>query len=121
MICGSRGWFSDPKNAPDNSDPEKIAARELLRTEMSFSAGMSLGGSDKYEMLAFFHFPPVCRDFVNHKTIELMKKYGIKRCFYGHLHGQYDIPSSFEYDGIQMNIVSADYLHFIPRLIVEKM
>ena len=26
MICGSRGWFYDPKSSPEGADPEKISA-----------------------------------------------------------------------------------------------
>lgn len=114
VICGSRGWFSDPKSSPDNADPKKIHARELLRAEMSFKEGLALGGGAGYEMVAFFHFPPVYRDFIDTGIIDLMKEYGIKRCYYGHLHGQYDIPRSFLYDGISMTIASSDYLNFIP-------
>ncbi len=117
IICGSRGWFSDSKNAPDNSDLEKVSKRELLRAEMSFKAASSLAASEK-ELIAFFHFPPVYKDFISEETIQLMKAYGIRRCYYGHIHGQYDVPSSFEYGGVEFIIVSADYLNFKPYLIV---
>ena len=114
MICGSRGWFYDPKSSPDGADPEKISAREVIRAELSIKAAETLDPDGKYEKLMFLHFPPVYKDFVSNGMLELLKRYGIKRCYYGHIHNTYDIQSSFKYEGIEMSIVSADYLDFIP-------
>ncbi len=118
LICGSRGWFYDPKSSPENTDPEKISAREIIRTELSIKNALELKGDGNGELIAFFHFPPVYRDFVCRGIIDLLHKYRIKRCYYGHIHGNYDVPRSFLFENIEMNIVSADYLHFIPLLIV---
>ena len=114
IVCGSRGWFYDPKSAPDGTDFEKLSKREVIRAELSFKAAVALDPDGKYEKVAFFHFPPVCKDFVSHDLIGLMRSYCIERCYYGHLHNSYDIPRSFDYEGIKMNIVSSDYLSFIP-------
>lgn len=114
IICGSRGWFYDPKSSPPGADPEKISAREVIRTELSLKAANALDPEGTKEKLMFFHFPPVFKDFICADMIELLKRYGIKRCFYGHIHTSYDIPRTFEHEGIEMSIVSADYLDFIP-------
>jgi predicted phosphohydrolase len=114
MICGSRGWFYDPKSSPEGADPEKISAREVIRAELSFKYADTLDPDGIYERVAFFHFPPVFKEFVSEGMVELLKRYGIRRCFYGHIHGAYDLPRSFVHDGIEMTIVSADYLNFIP-------
>ena len=114
IVCGSRGWFYDPKSAPDGTDFEKLSKREVIRAELSFKAAVALDPDGKYEKVAFFHFPPVCKDFVSHDLIGLMRSYCIERCYYGHLHNSYDIQRSFDYEGIKMNIVSSDYLSFIP-------
>ena len=47
------------------------------------------------------------------KFIELMKKYNVKRCYYGHLHGNsiYDAVEG-KIQGIQLKLVSADGLDF---------
>ena len=114
IICGSRGWFYDPKSSPPGADPEKISAREVIRTELSLKAANALDPEGTKEKLMFFHFPPVFKDFICADMIELLKRYGIKRCFYGHIHTSYDIPRTFEHEDIEMSIVSADYLDFIP-------
>lgn len=114
IICGSRGWFYDPKSSPEGTDHEKISAREAIRTELSLKAAQTLDPDGKCEKIAFFHFPPVYKDFVNEGIIELLHRYEIRRCYYGHLHNAYDMPRSFEYEEIKMSIVSADYLNFVP-------
>lgn len=59
------------------------------------------------------HYPPVTRNYMNTEYIELMKKYNIKKCFYGHLHAQ-AIQEAVEgtIEGINLKLVSADALNF---------
>ena len=47
------------------------------------------------------------------KFIELMKKYNVKKCYYGHLHGN-SIHDAIEgkIQGIELKLVSADGLDF---------
>ncbi len=116
-ICGSRGWYYDPKQSPEGADPDKIAAREVIRTELSIKAALALPEGQDGELIAFFHFPPVYRDFVCRGIVDLLKQYGITRCYYGHIHGVYDLPPCFTFEGITMSIVSADYLSFTPLLV----
>ncbi len=116
-ICGSRGWFCDPKSAPENTDPEKIAAREVIRTEMSIKSALELGDREA-ELIAFFHFPPVYKDFVCRGIVDLLHEYGIRRCYYGHIHGNYEMPQTICFENIDMTLVSADYLRFVPYRIV---
>ncbi len=118
ILCGSRGWFYDPKTAALNTDYQKIMSREAIRTEISFQKALQLKKDSDLEIIAFFHFPPVYKDFVSREIVDLMKKYGINRCFYGHVHGNYDIPQTINFENIDMTLVSADYLNFIPLLIV---
>jgi len=109
-ICGTRGWYYDEKNAPADTDYNKIINREVIRLELSLTQGAKFGK----EILVFMHFPPVFKDYVCAELIEMLKKYGIQRCFFGHIHSVYDIPPVFEYGGIRFELVSADYLNFIP-------
>ena len=47
------------------------------------------------------------------RSIKLMKKYNIKKCFYGHLHSK-SIYEAVEgrIDGIELKLVSSDALNF---------
>lgn len=110
-VCGSRGWFNDQKSAPGDSDYAKIVNREALRLELSIADGIK-----KYNRtpVVFLHFPPVFKNYICTDIIDVLHKYGITRCFYGHIHGVYDTPPSYEYEGITFTITSADYLSFRP-------
>ncbi len=112
VICGSRGWYNDEKGAPKESDYEKIVNREVIRLELSIQEGLKKNDCD--EMLVFLHFPPVFRGFVCQELIDLLNKYRIGRCFFGHIHGVYDFPQTFFHEGIEFTMTSADFLHFLP-------
>lgn len=114
-ICGCRGWFIDEKVSPKDTDYDKIVAREAGRLELSLKSAEALGDTER---IVFLHFPPVFGDFVCEELIDVLKKYGVKRCFYGHIHGKYDMEQTVTYDGIDFTIVSADYLKFRPLKIV---
>ena len=109
-VCGTRGWFSDAAS-PAGVDRPKIVAREVGRLKRSLEAGVNLGAE---EPLAFLHFPPVFGDFLCRELLDVLHEYGVKRCYFGHLHGQYGIPKSFDFEGISFTIVASDYLQFRP-------
>lgn len=117
IICGSRGWFYDQKQQKTvgEVDYDKIIAREAQRLDLSINAALSLKEDDpSLPVLAFLHFPPVFGDFVCDKILDILKKHGINRCYYGHIHNNYTLPKSFVYDGITFTMVAADYLGFVP-------
>ncbi|MBQ7364717.1 MAG: metallophosphoesterase, partial [Clostridia bacterium] len=87
-ICGTRGWYSDSANAPDESDYQKIVARETQRLKLSLDAVCD----DTLEKIVFMHFPPYFEHYVCRPLIDLLKDYGVRRCYYGHIHGVYGIP-----------------------------
>ena len=112
-LCGSRGWFTENAN-PSGADHKKIVLREAGRLERSLQAGAML---EKEELLVFLHFPPVMNDFVCREILEVLRKYNVRRCFYGHMHGQYTIPRRFLFEDIEFIIIAADHLQFDPLLI----
>ncbi len=107
-VAGSRGWFFDAE--PDS----KVMARECARIDRSIISAKSLGG----ETVAFLHYPPVSQAKDCEAIIEVLSGHGIKRCYYGHLHG-----SAAKYAfcgvkyGIDFRLVSADYLGFCPKCV----
>ena len=121
IIAGSRGWFYDEKSdySKFNTDFDKLTARELQRLRVSLDAARIKQGDSDKEIIVFTHFPPVFSDFVSEDIISLLSEYGVKRLFYGHIHGNYTLPQNFRYQNIEMNIISADYLNFIPRYIAK--
>lgn len=120
IIAGTRGWYNDEdaKNAPDNTDFLKLTNREALRLKASLAEAKKLKEihPDK-EIVVFMHFPPYWNGKASDGLIELLTEYGIKRVYYGHIHGNYTVEPSFVYNGIEMNIISADYLRFTPLIV----
>lgn len=117
IICGTRGWFYDEKqqNTANDTDFEKIIAREVGRLEISLDSAKRLQPEQyKLPVLAFLHFPPVWGGMVCEPIFHVLKEHGIRHCYFGHIHGNYNVSRSFEYDGVCFTLVSADFLKFAP-------
>ena len=65
------------------------------------------------------HYPPITKAHLTLQNkpelIQIMKKYNVSKCIYGHLHGN-SIKDAVEgiIDGIEFKLVSADSLNFEP-------
>lgn len=122
VLAGSRGWFLEEKqqNVIFPTDYEKLVNREVMRLESSIREAEKLRTDAGEEILAFLHFPPVYGDFICQPLIDVMKAHGIARCYYGHIHGRYNMDAVVRYDGVAFEIISADYLDFVPRLVFDR-
>ena len=109
-VCGSRGWFFDAENTADN----KVLLREAGRLRTSIQAAKRTG----LEPVAFLHYPPVCGGQACEEIFSVLREEGIRRCYYGHLHGP-GIRHAFqgEREGIRMKLISCDALAFCPLLV----
>ncbi len=106
-ICGTRGWV----NMPGEPSDAKVLAREAGR----LTASLEEAKKQNLEPLVFMHYPPVYANNCNYDILDVLYKYNVKQCWYGHLHGpsiKYAING--ERDGINYQLVSGDYLQFIP-------
>lgn len=109
-VCGTRGWIRENGEAPD----QKVLLREAGRLEASLKEGVRLGG----ELIAFIHYPPIYRAEENVYLTDVLQRYGVKRCYYAHLHGG-SIKGALNgvRNGIEYRLVSADGVGFDPVLI----
>lgn len=109
-VCGTRGWIRENGEAPDM----KVLLREAGRLEASLKEGARLGG----ELAAFIHYPPIYRAEENVYLTDVLQRYGVKRCYYAHLHGS-SIRGALNgvRNGIEYRLVSADGVGFDPVLI----
>lgn len=116
ILTGSRGWFNDPAavKAPNPSDFAKVTAREVGRLRLGLEAAERLRGDTDREILVFLHFPPVWNGDAAQDILSLLHAYGIRRVFFGHIHGNYTLPSVFLHEGIEMRLIAADHLNFLP-------
>ena len=120
IISGSRGWFTDKtmQTASQNVDYKKIINREVIRLKMSLDHAKQLQKTSEKEILTFLHFPPLWSDFQCDEILELLSEYDIKRCFFGHIHGCYTVPATFAHESTTFQMISADFLDFIPQIIL---
>ncbi len=104
-LCGTRGWMLEEGCEHDRT----IAAREEGRLRMSLESARVAD----LPPVAFLHYPPLFADSMSGGMIELLREYGVTRCFYGHLHGQAcQMAFQGEYLGIEFHLISADHLKF---------
>lgn len=118
-LCCARGWFQDEKFAPKDVDYEKIVLREAGRLQLSLQDGQkkAQAAGIPFDPIVFLHFPPVFASYVCPELVDLMTQYGVKDCYYGHIHGAYDTPAIREYQSIRFHIIAADFLQFKPQQI----
>ena len=110
-ICGTRGWFFEENAGPQTA---KVFNREVMRLEASLKAA-----GDR-EKICFLHYPPVYQGYTCPEILRLLRDYGVRQCYYGHLHGASHRRSiEGEYNGTRFSLVSADYLGFIPKKICD--
>ena len=115
IICGTRGWtFLD-----NSEEAKKIIRRETLRLEMSIQDGIKKYGDSK-EIIVMMHYPPVIKENLSNVFTDILKKYNIKTCIYGHLHGiAHKTLVEGMIDGINYIMVSCDYTKFDVVKLVE--
>ncbi|MBQ6626339.1 MAG: metallophosphoesterase [Ruminococcus sp.] len=111
VICGSRGWYYDA----DTDADIKVINREVGRLKLSLD---SVNQND-VKPVVFLHYPPVYGDVECEEIMNTLLEYGIKECYYGHLHGTHTHKNAVvgEYKGINMHLISCDYTGFMPILV----
>jgi predicted phosphohydrolase len=108
-VCGTRGW-NFPSAAHSDEEDKKIYKREVQRLELSLSAA-----PDKPEKIVFTHFPPVGNNYTSNEFTEMLKKYNVRRCVYGHLHAKSAHAAlTGNVGGVEYLLVSCDYVKFMP-------
>lgn len=106
-ICGTRGWINETEVPAD----AKVLAREAQRLEVSINSALS----ENLEPIVFLHYPPIYGNEYNYGILDVMYKYKIKKCYYGHLHGKaHKYAVCGERDGIEFELISGDFVQFCP-------
>lgn len=119
IVAGTRGWFVDESiGAPqENANYQKLVAREVQRLTISLTEADRLRQKTGKPILVCMHFPPIWGDFICREILEVLHRFEIRKCCFGHIHGSYDCPPCIEHEGITFSIISSDYLNFVPRII----
>lgn len=118
IIVGTRGWA-----LLDTENSSKMIKRESLRLELSIKDAIQKYGEDK-ELICIMHYPPLTKTKMKNEYtydsefLEVMKKYNVKKCYYGHLHGNsHKDAVEGNVEGIEFYLISGDYLEFNLKLI----
>jgi hypothetical protein len=108
-LCGTRGWFLEEDQKPHNA---KVLNREVLRLEASLRA------AEGRPILCFLHYPPLYQGYQCPEILDMLDKYHVETCCYGHLHGP-TIRRRWEgtRNWTDFSLISADYLGFVPKKI----
>ena len=110
-ICGTRGWFFEEERSGQHD--EKVFKRELLRLEAS------LKSAGEMPKMVFLHYPPLYKGYRCDEILELLHRYEVRRCFYGHLHGpSHKLAMEGLWEGTEFRLVSADFLNFHPYPVI---
>lgn len=111
-LCGTRGWV----NMPGETQDEKVLRREVQRLETSIRSALDEG----LKPIVFLHYPPIFATNFNYDILDVLYRYKIEECYYGHIHGKsaHDLCVKNTYDGINFHLIAGDYLQFIPEKIV---
>ncbi len=113
VVVGSRGWLcpDDPATAPDDA---KVFRRELERLKLSVAdADRRLGRG--LPRIAVLHYPPWVEGKEPTPLVGVLKEAGVRRCVYGHLHGEdHRLAVTGEREGIRFHFVAADAVDFTP-------
>lgn len=120
ILCGTRGWFLEERQqvAVGTVDYAKIINREVIRLRLSLDEALRLRAAEEaatgkcLPIAVFLHFPPVWLDFICREFVDILHEYEIKECYFGHIHGMYNHPRSFDFEGISMTLTSSDFLNF---------
>ena len=111
-ICGTRGWFFEEEKSGEHDT--KVFKREMCRLEASLKAA-----GDR-EKLVFLHYPPRYRGYECREIIDMLEQYGVRRCFYGHLHSDsHKLAIEGLWGGVDYKLVAADYTGFKPVKVMD--
>ncbi len=116
-ICGTRGWICPNKYKFEAND-KKIYERELIRLQLSLDKAKDNG----YEkIIVMTHYPPTNSDFEDSGFTDIYEQYGVSKVVYGHLHTETGFLQGFEGErnGVQYQLLSGDYVDFIPQKILD--
>ncbi len=112
-ICGTRGWLL-PSNPKITNHDKQIYAREVQRLQLSLEAAKKMGDP----VVAMIHYPPAASLEDTTPITNLLDKYHVKLCVYGHLHGSaHRFAMNGNKNDTRYQLVSSDYIQFSPMLL----
>ncbi len=117
-ICGTRGWIT-PGTRDFDAHDEKIYNREVLRLKMSLDDAVNQEKErtgNKPRIISAIHYPPTNDKAQGSGFTDLMAKYGVSTCVFGHLHGEKEHKQAISgvLGGVKYRLVALDYVEAQP-------
>ncbi len=115
-ICGTRGWICPNDNKFTEHDI-KIYDREINRLKLSLDQAVKNNHSS---IFVITHYPPTNDQKEPSEFTKLYEFYGVKKVFYGHLHGEesFKVGLMGNINGVNYYLTSCDYIDFKPLRII---
>lgn len=108
-ICGTRGWLL-PSSERFSEEDNKIYLREGVRMELGLQQAQK---AEPDKLILAMHYPPLFAAEENTVYTELLEKYQVETCVYGHIHGENHVIT---FEGTRNNVtyklVSCDTQNF---------
>ena len=111
-LCGTRGWFYEEETGSEHD--QKIMRREVMRLEASLQA------AGEREKLVFLHYPPIYQKYECPEILELLERFRVRLCCYGHIHGKGCATAFRGWRGCtEYKLLSADAVDFRPVKLMD--
>ena len=104
-VCGTRGWEFGAGEVTGDQD-KKVYEREKERLIRSLSLARDSGYN---KIIAMLHY----NVGINDEYIEILKRFGVSLCIFGHLHGKAECLR-YNKEGIEFICTSCDLIDFMP-------
>ncbi|MDX2471516.1 MAG: metallophosphoesterase [SAR324 cluster bacterium] len=117
IFAGTRGWLAPNDPAGDSLD-KKTFEKEMVLLEQALEQAVALaqkvGAESKIHLL--LHFPPFTTTGKTTAFWDLITKYPVHTCTYGHFHlaAEFEAIPKGLVDGIYCNLTSTDYIKHSP-------
>ena len=117
-IAGTRGW-KVPGDPYFTEEDQPILERELERLKRALEALTELPANRR---ILLIHYPPVFSENQPSPLSELIAKYPVDLCIYGHLHGENvaALAPKKTPEGLPCILTSCDALNFKPLQIIPR-
>ena len=114
FIAGTRGWTAPESAHFKESADRKLYERERIRLDLSLSRV-----PEGAPCIGMLHYPPFSETGEPSEFAKRFAAIGAGDVVYGHLHGaSHRFGFTGEADGVRYHLVSADYLDFVPKMIL---
>jgi predicted phosphohydrolase len=111
VICGTRGWIKS-----GTKEGIKIYNREIERLKLSL---MSVKDRSSKRIIVALHYPPFDNEGNPNDFVDIMNKYDVDICVFGHLHNlESEFYINYREKKPDFKLISADYIDFKPVRLV---